>query len=48
MSNHGVRTETELMNILQDTGAVSDECVNLADVADCDLMAAYNRTITGE
>jgi len=48
MSNHGVRTADELMNILQGSGQVSDNCVTIDDVDAGDLMRAYTRTITGE
>lgn len=47
-SNHGCVTDDELMNVLQNMGAVSDNCVTLSDVSNADLMMAYNKTITGE
>lgn len=44
-SIHGIRAdkENELMNHLQENGLVSDECINLADVPDDDLLRAYER-----
>ena len=32
-----------LMDILQDKGLVSDECVTLEDVAERDLISAYQK-----
>jgi hypothetical protein len=37
-----------LLNELQDAGIVSDLCRSMDDVADCDLMRAYNLSMNGE
>lgn len=34
---------TDLLNKLQDEGFVSDEVVVIQDVADCDLIKAYQK-----
>jgi arginine repressor len=37
-----VQTEKELMNELQEHGIISDNAAEIGDVADCDLVRAYN------
>jgi hypothetical protein len=44
----GVETNTKLMNHLQDAGLVSDNCASIDEVADSDLMRAYNATFAEE
>lgn len=39
----GVKTHLDLMNFLQDRGLVSDNCVQLEEVADCDLNYALKK-----
>lgn len=38
---HLVRTDDKLMDVLQDRGLVSDNAVHIEDVADRDLIRAY-------
>jgi hypothetical protein len=33
-------TETDAMNVLQDAGIISDNCIDASDVPDCDCKAA--------
>lgn len=40
----GATNNTELTNHLQNAGQVSDECETIDQVADSDLMRAYNRS----
>lgn len=47
-SVHGVRNDRELMNVLQDCGHVSDEAVEISDVADGDLVRAWNKCVEQE
>lgn len=43
-STHGVTNNHGLLNPLQDCGLVSDLCVSVDDIADGDLVRAYNRS----
>ena len=47
-STWGVRTNVELMGALQGAGKVSDNAITIDEVADCDLVRAYNQTFEEE
>lgn len=41
----GRETKTQIMNHLQERGLVSDNSITLDEVADCDLVRAWNATL---
>ena len=47
-STWGVTNNSELMAALQDAGKVSDNAITINEVADCDLVRAYNQTFEEE
>ena len=43
-STWGLKTNSELMLALRQAGKVSDNAITINEVADCDLVRAYNQT----
>lgn len=37
------KSEIDLMNIFQDQGIISDNCISIEDIPDRDLIHAYGR-----
>lgn len=47
-SIYGISTDKELMNALNDHLMISDNCVTIDEVANADLVNAWNKAQSGE